>query len=158
MRRTDREVRAQEELAQILNQCKTASIAMIDGDTPYVVPLSYGYEMTEDSLVLYFHCAKQGRKLDVLEKNSKVCFAIFSEGIPVYAETPCNSGYYYSSIIGNGNVEMIVNDDEKCYALSKMFEHQSGKKVEFTLSQAETVCVFKIVSKDYTGKRKPVVQ
>ena len=53
-------------------------------------------------------------------------------------------------------MEFIEKSSDKQYALSKMFEHQSGRKVEFTEAQADSVCVFKIVAKDYTGKQKPM--
>ena len=155
MRRKDREVTAREETADILNACRTACIAMIDQDQPYVVPLSYGYEFRQDTLVLYFHCAKEGRKLDILKRNNTICFSIFSEGEPIHTDTPCNSGYYYSSIIGNGTVEFIEDPDEKKHALRKLVLHQTGKSAEFTDEQTDSVCVFQIVSADYTGKRKP---
>ena len=113
MRRKDREVTDLNEIKNILDMCKTASIAMLDKNTPYVVPLSYGYDIEDGTMILYFHCAKEGRKTDVLKDNNNVCFTIFSEGEPLYAETPCNSGYYYSSIIGNGVAEFVENADEK---------------------------------------------
>ena len=34
--------------------------------------------------------------------------------------------------------------------------HQAGRSVIFTEAQAETVCVFKMVSTQFTGKRKPM--
>lgn len=154
MRRKDREINDIKTITSILDMCKTASIAMIDSDVPYVVPLSYGYEMKENILILYFHCAREGRKIDILKCNNRVCFNIFNEGEALFDETPCNSGYYYSSIIGNGVVEFIENPVEKRYALSKMFAHQSGRHVEFTDTQADSVCVFKIIVKDYIGKQK----
>lgn len=154
MRRKDREVSDVRAITEILDQCKTASIAMIEDGTPYVVPLSYGYEMKEGTLTLYFHCAKEGRKTDILNCNNRVCFTVFCEGEPVQTDIPCNCGYYYSSIIGNGTAQFIEDPDEKRYALGKMFEHQAGKKVDFTREQADSVCVFKIVSRDFSGKRK----
>lgn len=154
MRRQDREVNDIKVIQEILDMCKTASIAMVDDKVPYVVPLSYGYEIKDNILYIYFHCAKEGRKTDILKRNNRVCFTIFNEGEPLYAKEPCNSGYYYSSIIGNGVAEFIENPADKRHALGKMFAHQSGKNVEFTEAQADSVCVFKIVAKDYTGKQK----
>ncbi len=154
MRRADRELTHRADFIEILDKCKTASIAMIDGDVPYVLPMSYGYEFVEDSLILYFHSAKEGKKLDILKENDSVCFTIFSEGEPIHSEIPCNSGYYFSSIIGNGKAKIIEDSVEKRYALAKIFEHQAGKAVQFTDMQALSVCIFKIVSKDYSGKRK----
>ena len=154
MRRQDREITDSQTLTEILNLCKTASVAMVDEGIPYVVPLSYGYDLKDSILTLYFHCAQKGRKLDVLKRNNKVCFMIFDEGELLSDENPCNSGYYYSSIIGNGTAELIEDFEGKKYALKKMFAHQSGESVDFTEKQTDTVCVFKIISKDFTGKRK----
>ena len=155
MRRKDREVTQKEELIEILDSCKTACIAMIDGDIPYNVPLNYGYEFKGDDLILFFHCAKEGRKIEIIKNSNRVCFALFSEGEPIHAETPCSSGYYYSSIIGNGTVQFVEDMDEKKHALKKLVEHQMQVETEFTDAQADTVCVFKVISKDYSGKRKP---
>lgn len=155
MRRKDREVTQKEELIEILDSCKTACIAMIDGDIPYNVPLNYGYEFKGDDLILFFHCAKEGRKIDIIKNNNRVCFALFSEGEPIHAETPCSSGYYYSSIIGNGTAQFIEDMDEKKHALKMLVKQQMQVETEFTDAQADTVCVFKVISKDYSGKRKP---
>lgn len=156
MRRKDREVHDINEIRNILDMCKTAHVAMVDNGMPYVVPLSYGYELENGRITLYFHCAKEGRKIDIMKANNRVCFEISCEGEPLHAaETPCNSGYYYSSIIGNGRAEFIDDVEEKCKGLSIMFRRQTGKEVAFTAKQAESVCVFKIVSDDFSGKQKP---
>ncbi|MCL1965431.1 MAG: pyridoxamine 5'-phosphate oxidase family protein [Firmicutes bacterium] len=129
---------------------------MVDGDVPYVVPLSYGYKILDgDVLALYFHSAHEGRKIDILKRGGKVCFEMSAEGEAVHSETPCNSGYYFSSVIGFGETVFIEDVGEKRDALSVMFRHQTGKDVSFNAEQAETVCVFKIVSADFTGKKKP---
>ena len=156
MRRKDREITDIDGIEEIFLQCKTCHVAMIDGDTPYIVPLSFGYKFLVDGVLeLYFHSALEGRKLDVLNRNNKVCFEISSEGEPIHSVAPCNSGYYYASVIGFGEAVFIDDDKEKCEALSIMFKHQSGKDVAITAEQGESVCVFKIVSTDFTGKKKP---
>ncbi|MCL2142298.1 MAG: pyridoxamine 5'-phosphate oxidase family protein [Methanimicrococcus sp.] len=155
MRRKDREITNISEIEKILLECKTCHVAMVNDNTPYVVPLSYGYKIIDGSLLeLYFHSALEGKKLEILRKNNKVCFEMAYEGEPLFADTPCNSGYYFASVIGYGDVVFIDDDDKKCEALSIMFKHQSGKEVIFTGDQAENICVFKIVSSDFTGKRK----
>jgi len=156
MRRKDREVMSINEIEKILLQCKTCHVAMVDDGAPYVVPLSYGYKILEGNMLeLYFHSALEGKKVDILRKNSKVCFEMAYEGEPVHSDTPCNSGYYFASVIGYGNAIFIDDTDKKCEALSIMFKHQSGKEVVFTAGQAGNICVFKIISSDFTGKRKP---
>lgn len=155
MRRKDREVTNKNEIEEIMLQCKTCHVAMIDGDVPYVVPLNFGYKFTgSGSLELYFHSAFEGRKIDILKKNNKVCFEMANEGEAVHAETPCNSGYYFSSVIGYGEVLFLQDSAEKREALSVLFRHQTGKDAAFNDSQAESVCVFKIISSNFTGKKK----
>ena len=50
---------------------------------------------------------------------------------------------------------LVGEPDEEKYALKRMFAHQAGHDVDFTDEQAATVSIFKIVSTEYTGKRKP---
>ena len=158
MRRKEREVTDRNEIEEILRQCKTCHVAMIDGEQPYVIPLSYGYRFLEDNtLELYFHAAREGRKMDVWAKNNLVCFVVSLEGEPIHAETPCNSGYYFSSVMGYGEVIILQDTGEKCNALAVMFKHQSSIDVVFNESHLEKVCVFKIRSTDYTGKKKPLL-
>lgn len=156
MRRKDREVTDGAQITNILNQCKTCHLAMVEDGLPYVIPLSFAYELDGGTLVLYFHSAKEGRKLDALRKNSAVCFEICTEGEPIFAvKSPCNSGYYFSSVHGFGNVQFINDVAEKCSALALLMKHQANIDVEFTAAQAESVCAYKITTTDFTGKRKP---
>ena len=156
MRRKDREVTDINEIEKILFQCKTCHVAMVDDGAPYIVPLSYGYKILDGKLLeLYFHSAMEGKKIDILKRNSKVCFEMSYEGELVRSDSPCSSGYYFVSVIGYGTTVFIDDTDKKCEALSIMFKHQTGKEVAFTTGHAENVCVFKIISSDFTGKKKP---
>jgi len=155
MRRNDREVKDKSKIEAILRQCKTCHVAMVDDGMPYVVPLSYGYQFVGDSkLELFFHSALEGKKLNILKKNNQVCFEMAYEGEPIHTETPCSAGYYYASVIGYGKVEFIEDDVEKGMALAVLFKHQTGQDVIFDAGRVEKVCIFKIVSEDYTGKKK----
>jgi len=157
MRREDREVSDIKGIEEILSLCKTCHVAMVDNGLPYIVPLSFGYRIIGEGLLeLYFHSALEGRKLDILRKNDNVCFETSYEGEPIDSENPCDSGFYYASVIGFGKAEFIEDAaEEKCEALTVMFKHQSGRDAVFSIEQADRVCVFKIVSTDFTGKKKP---
>ena len=48
MRRKDREVLGDENIAKIIEQCTTCHVAMVDdadAGMPYVIPLSFGYSL-----------------------------------------------------------------------------------------------------------------
>lgn len=155
MRRKDREVTDIREIEQIIRGSKVCHVAMADDGKPYLVPMNFGYELKNGILTLYFHCAKEGRKLDILKKNNNVCFEMCIEGEPVYAkETPCKSGYYYQSVIGNGKMELVSDVQEKCKGLSLLMKQVADVEVVFQEAQADTVFVLKITSEDFTGKKK----
>ena len=155
MRRKDREVADASSISAILDKCKTCHLAMVDNGQPYVIPLNYAYSLWGKELTLFFHSAKAGRKIRILHENAAVCFVMSNEGEPVFAaETPCDSGYYYSSVHGFGYVQFVEDIDEKRAALSLLMKHQAGLEVNFTPEQAASVCVFKVVSTEYIGKEK----
>ena len=156
MRRNDREITDITKIEEILHACKTCHVAMVNDGAPYLVPLSYGYKLLANNVLeLYFHSASEGRKLDILRRNNMVCFEVSREGEPVHSETPCDSGYYFASVIGFGEAVFVNDTNEKREALTNMFRHQTGKNGTITAEQAENVLVFKIVSTDFTGKGKP---
>jgi uncharacterized protein len=155
MRRKDREVSNKVEIMSIIEKCKVCHLAMVDKGLPYVVPLNFGYILDDGLLTLFFHSAKTGRKLDILKENNTVCFEMACEGIPDNVENPCNSGYYFESVHGFGHVEFIDDINEKCNALTLLMKHQSKQDFVFTEKQADGVCVYKVVSTDFIGKRKP---
>lgn len=70
MRRTDREITNAATLKKILKSTQYVTIAMSMDDQPYLVSLSHGYD--EERNCIYFHSAKEGKKLDYLKKSKSV--------------------------------------------------------------------------------------
>lgn len=161
MRRKDREVLGDENIAKIIEQCTTCHVAMVDdanAGMPYVIPLSFGYSLEGGILELYFHCAHVGKKLDCIRKNPNVAFSMCVENrIEIHEDVYCKSGRFYASVVGQGKAEIIEDIAEKCRCLSLLMERQASgvpHKFEFTPEQAATVTVFKITSPNFTGKAK----
>ena len=168
MRRKDREVLGDENIANIIEQCTTCHIAMVDdadAGMPYVIPLSFGYSLKDGALELYFHCAHVGKKLDCIRKNPNVAFSMCVENrVEIHEDVYCKSGRFYASVVGQGKAEIIEDSAEKCRGLSLLMERQAAgstqqmhaapHKFEFTPEQAATVTVFKITSTNFTGKAK----
>jgi nitroimidazol reductase NimA-like FMN-containing flavoprotein (pyridoxamine 5'-phosphate oxidase superfamily) len=161
MRRKDREVLGDENIAKIIEQCTTCHVALMDDDNasmPYVIPLSFGYSLNSGVLELYFHCAHVGKKLDCIRKNPNVAFSMCVENrIEIHEEAYCKSGRFYASVVGQGKAEIVEDIAEKCRGLSLLMKRQATgvpHKFEFTPEQAATVTVFKITSTNFTGKVK----
>lgn len=177
MRRKDREVLGDENIAKIIEQCTTCHVAMMDdAGVPYVIPLSFGYSLKNGFLELYFHCAHVGKKLDCIRKNPNVAFSMCVENrIEIHEDVYCKSGRFYASVVGQGKAEIVEDSAEKCRGLSLLMDrqtagapHASGsapsmyaasqsaapRKFEFTPAQAAAVTVLKITSTNFTGKAK----
>lgn len=111
MRRKDREIIDEESILKIIEKCNTCHVAMIDesnANFPYVIPLSFGFTLQEGVLELYFHCAKLGKKLDCLKKNSKVAFSMCYEGeIEIFENDLCESSRFYESVVGQGKSNLL---------------------------------------------------
>ena len=73
MRRKDREVTSIDEIRQILDKAKILHLGLYDDEYPYIVPMHYGYVYQNDSIIFYLHGAKEGHKMDLINRNPKVC-------------------------------------------------------------------------------------
>lgn len=69
MRRKDREVTENSEIEEILNKCKVFRIGLVDDSGVYILPLNFGYVLDGNKLELYFHGAKAGKKVELLDQT-----------------------------------------------------------------------------------------
>ena len=155
MRRNDRQVTDIEKIMEVLDSCTVCHVAMSQDDFPYVIPLSYGYEIEDDRMVLYFHSAMTGKKLNILRQNHNIAFEISHEKEIIYDnDNPCASGCLYESIIGFGSMEFVEEPHEKKHGLSLIMKRQTGQNVTFTDEQIKKVEVLKVAATDYTCKAR----
>lgn len=142
-------------LCEIVRSCSVCRIAMAKDNVPYVVPMSFGFTYESRILTLYFHCAKEGKKIDFLKQNPVVCFEMDSSAKIIEAREACGYGFSYQSVIGTGKAEFVSNEDEKINALKHIMFHYTGKTdFEFSKAAVDKTLVFKVISEDYTVKRK----
>jgi nitroimidazol reductase NimA-like FMN-containing flavoprotein (pyridoxamine 5'-phosphate oxidase superfamily) len=156
MRRKDREIVDVGEKLKIIDENKVCRLALSDNDRPYIVPLNYGYSFENDTLTLYFHGAKEGRKMDIIQKNPSACFEIDCEGGLIEGSAPCNYSYAYKSVIGFGRMTVADAPDEKKDGLTKIMAHQTGNQgpYHFNEKMLEQVVVYKMTVDEFTGKAR----
>jgi nitroimidazol reductase NimA-like FMN-containing flavoprotein (pyridoxamine 5'-phosphate oxidase superfamily) len=149
MRRHDKEITSRDEIEAIIEKSSVCRLAMIDGNEPYVVPLNFGYLNNQ----LFFHSASQGRKLDVLRANNRVCFEFDIDHQVVEGEQACKWGFRYQSVIGTGTVFFIDEQQAKQRAFKVIMEHYSDRAFEFDPRLVEQTVVFGVAIDAMTGKR-----
>ena len=104
---------------QKANVCR---IALVDSDSPYIIPVNF---VIHDNH-LYFHSAREGKKIDILRKNNKVCFEMDVNTEIIKGNRPCCWGMKYLSVIGFGQAFFLEKSDEKKKALDLLMEKYAG--------------------------------
>ncbi|MPM66505.1 hypothetical protein SDC9_113413 [bioreactor metagenome] len=154
MRRHDREVTDYQQIIDIIRQSQILHLAMAVGDEPYLVPLNYGFEADHDHLTIYFHCAKAGQKIAMIEQNPRVCFAINNHHELITGATACAYSYKYQSVIGKGTAVFLSDPLQKAHGMNCLMHQLTGKEWSFTESQLATVLIGKIDVTEISGKQK----
>jgi uncharacterized protein len=149
MRRGDKEITNRAEIDSVIRRSQVCRLGMADGDQPYVVPLCFGY----DGKVLYFHCAEEGRKLDVLRNHRKVCLEFDVVEDVVEADDACDWGIRYQSVIGFGSASFVENAVEKKDALNLVMAQYSNRKFSYSEAALSRTTVVKVVIESLTGKQ-----
>jgi nitroimidazol reductase NimA-like FMN-containing flavoprotein (pyridoxamine 5'-phosphate oxidase superfamily) len=156
MRRTDREITDVTEKLKIIDGCKVCRVGMALDNLPYVVPLNFGYEYADDTLTLYFHGAREGKKLDILRQNPNVCVEMDARHRLVEGDIACEYSFAFESVIAFGTAEFLETAEDKSRALKVLMQHQTGKDIQwgFDKRHLDAVSVFKVTVSSFSGKRK----
>lgn len=151
MRRKDKLIEEAAEINDILEKGEVIRVAMIDDGAPYLVPMSYGYK----GGVIYIHCAKEGRKVDALRKDGRVCFEVSCDTKLIKKTESCGWTYHFRSVIGDGRMVFIDDFAEKLIGLSAIMEHYGSDEHSFPDAAVEKTLVMRIDIEKVTGKRSP---
>ena len=150
MRRKEKEITNTREINAIIQKAKVCRLGLAVDNTPYIVPVFFGYENN----CLYIHCAKEGRKLDMIRQNNTVCFEMEGDTeITNRDKSPCQWSSAYRSVIGWGSASILENPEEKKQALDVIMKHYSNRTpFEYNKKAVEEVVIIKIVVAHLSGK------
>jgi nitroimidazol reductase NimA-like FMN-containing flavoprotein (pyridoxamine 5'-phosphate oxidase superfamily) len=150
MRRRDREIGSRAEIDAIIRAADVCRLALARDNTPYLVPVSFGY----DGTALYFHTAPTGRKIDFIEANSRVCFE-FEINVRLVRDQKdaCAWTFSFESVVGHGSITELTTASEKTQGLNQIMEHYSGHEWEIPERRSATTRVWRIDIDEVTGKR-----
>lgn len=109
MRKKQREITEFDKMVEILDKCQTIRLGLFDEVYPYIVPLSFGYEAVEGRLYIYFHCAREGKKVDLAAENGHCC--VEADFLNDYKRTEHGVTADYESVIAYGSLERVFADE-----------------------------------------------
>lgn len=150
MRRKEKEIADKSDLDAIIRKAAVCRLAMSDGIQPYVVPLCFGYK----DGTLYMHTAREGMKLDILKKNSRVCFEMDIDLDIVPGDRACDWGMHFRSVIGFGTALVIQDPSQKRNALDSIMAHYSeAASHEYPEKIIDKIVIIKVDIESMTGKK-----
>lgn len=154
MRRKDRQ-RDEAFCLELIDRCTHGVMALTTGeDIPYCLPLSF----VRLDKSLYFHCAKSGRKTDLLRACPKVCVTFVGRDDPAYHEGDYTT--LFASAIVTGTAHEVTDDKEKILALEALCrkllpEHMDEDNFPRSIAQSLSVtAVWRIDLEHISGKAK----
>ncbi len=152
---------SKEEICTILREATYGVLALSNNGEPYAIPLNFVYSPTEDAAAhgaFYFHCAKHGHKLELMQNNPQASFCVVEKHdvIPDLFSTA------YRSVIAFGTIEIldgkaahhelytladkfnpgahdaieqeIASDGKNCYVVKLKVDHMTGKQARSLVS------------------------
>ena len=153
VRRQDRlldEARARE----ILAGAEYGYLSIIDWDgKPYGVPLNFVWDGEES---IYFHCADEGKKIDILERYDQVSFCVVGNVnlLPSLFTTE------YESIILECESTICTYEEEQLYAFELLLKKYSPNDLETGMKYARKsllrTCIVRLDILTWSGKCKKV--
>jgi len=152
MKKKEREITDKNSIIEILKNGKFATISMCRANEPYIVTLSYGFDLKCNSL--YFHSAKEGLKVEILRENSNVCGTVVDD--LGYIMNDCS--HKYRSIVFWGKMATVEDLEEKKYGFNIILNHledNPGKiKKRFLKDDKayDNICIMRLNIIEMTGK------
>jgi len=114
-------------VAEILNRAEYVTLALVDDEGPYSVPVNAAFE----DGVLYLHSSKKGRKGLALcraaDAHARVAFSAAVDLEKKTGELACQWGYMFRSVLGSGLVRVVEKSGDKVAALNALMRKYAGR-------------------------------
>ena len=139
-----------DKLEELIKKCKICRVGMVDGDDPYVLAMNFGYE----DQAVWLHCAKEGKKIDILKRNNKVCLQFDTDHkfFSRHEHVACSWRMAYRSVLIHGHAIIIDEYDEKIKALKVFMKNYSDKEFEFSKPSVDNILIIKVPVESITGR------
>jgi nitroimidazol reductase NimA-like FMN-containing flavoprotein (pyridoxamine 5'-phosphate oxidase superfamily) len=156
IRRADRAISDDAELADLLRQADICRIATSVNDQPFINANTFWY----DGERIFFHTASEGRTLSNVRQNPRVCLEVDWRGRWLPAKTAMAFSVEYTGVIVFGQACLLEDDAEKERALQGLLDKyfpDLKPDVDYrpiTSQERDQTAVFAIDIEAWSGKRK----
>jgi nitroimidazol reductase NimA-like FMN-containing flavoprotein (pyridoxamine 5'-phosphate oxidase superfamily) len=157
VRRKDKEVVDPAAVRDVLARGEVARLAMISEGGPYVVPVSYALLPAEpgEPLRLAVHGAREGRKMDALRKDPRVCVEVTVGAETVPAVRACDVTVRYRSVVAFGRARILEEPAARMRALAAIAERYAPGAPPVDEGEARKIAILEIRIDEATCKQSP---
>jgi nitroimidazol reductase NimA-like FMN-containing flavoprotein (pyridoxamine 5'-phosphate oxidase superfamily) len=153
MRRKDRDASDIKLIEDIIRKADVCRLAFANGNTPYIVTMNFGYSGIPDQN-LFFHCAREGKKLDMIRNNNYVCFEMDTDHEIFSGPKGCDWGMKYSSVVGYGIISIITDEVARKTGLKCIMSHyENEKEYSFDDKVLAKTTILRLDITEMTGKK-----
>jgi uncharacterized protein len=162
MRRDMLGCKDEQKINRFLQEALTGFLGLADGGEPYVVPLNFVWW----NGCVYVHGAEEGRKIDIIQRNPRVCFTVSEHIGTMVHPVPAKTSTAYMSVMLFGKAEIVSDLDEATDALRQLLGKYVPGYFHRPLSQqhvasyrspmGSAAVVIKIIPDLITAKEKPL--
>ena len=149
MRRFKQQI-SKEDCIRVLKEQPRGVLSVLGDDGyPYGIPMDHWYSEEENKL--YFHCAKEGHKLDAIAACDKVSYCVMDEGFRKEGEWALN----INSVVVFGRMHVVEDEDKKreiCTNLCRKFTDDEAYLQKELTNAFPRVCCLELTIEHMTGK------
>lgn len=149
MRRSEREVFDRKEMDLYIDKISICRLGLVDGEEAYVVPLNFG-RIGDD---LYFHSAKEGRKIDLVRRQGRASFEMDLDLGTIMDQDAFRCTNQYVSIIGNGRIVVVDDEKERLEGLEALMRHYHSSDYTFSEKCLSKTSVLRLHIENISCKR-----
>ncbi|MDR3310896.1 MAG: pyridoxamine 5'-phosphate oxidase family protein [Oscillospiraceae bacterium] len=155
MRQANREITQIQDILGVLARCEVCRVALGTGGAPYIVPMSFGHSYENGALTLYFHGAREGRKIALIGPGCAAGFEADCSVELIRRDEPCKYSMNYESIVGSGFIEPIDDPEERRLGLDCIMRHYGavGEDYAYNEKSLALTAVLRLTASEFTGKR-----
>ena len=156
IRRTDRAITNDAEIADLLRQADICRIATSVNDQPFISANTFWY----DGERIFFHTASEGRTLTNIGLNPRVCLEVDWRGQWLPAKTALAFSVEYTGVVVFGRAYLLEDAAEKERALQGLLDKyfpdlKSGVDYRpITPEERDQTAVFAVDVEAWSAKRK----
>jgi len=155
LRRSDKEWNDHDEIEQVLASVRIMTVACCLENEPYLFTVDFAWE--PQARQLWFHCAAEGRKMDIIKANPRVCVTVVEDR--GYVEGECD--HAYRSLILEGQAHIVTDLAEKRRGL-ELLVRKHERQPETVLGRlagdeeaVRNVAIVRITVDAMSGKQGP---